>query len=132
MVWIYLSALLERRQLGLCLPGASQIRRAWRQDALDILNERYARGEITHEQLAFMKSKISRAADPARVWFEWQRRISPDGRHFEVMVGYSAAGENEFTVITLSSTDLTAVSFACVELMALSLFDLCRTRKQYR
>jgi putative membrane protein len=36
-------------------------------DALDILNERYARGEITHEQLAFMKSKISRAADPACV-----------------------------------------------------------------
>ncbi len=30
-------------------------------DALDILNERYARGEITHEDLVFMKSKISRA-----------------------------------------------------------------------
>ena len=30
-------------------------------DALDILNERYARGEITHEELGFMKSKISRA-----------------------------------------------------------------------
>lgn len=28
-------------------------------NALDILNERYARGDITHEQLDFMKSKIS-------------------------------------------------------------------------
>jgi len=29
-------------------------------DAVDILNERYARGEITHEELGFMKSKVSR------------------------------------------------------------------------
>jgi putative membrane protein len=29
-------------------------------DASDILNERYARGEITHEELGFMKSKISK------------------------------------------------------------------------
>ncbi len=29
-------------------------------DAFDILNERYARGEITHEELGLMKSKISK------------------------------------------------------------------------
>ena len=27
-------------------------------DAFDILNERYARSEITHEELGFVKSKI--------------------------------------------------------------------------
>ena len=30
-------------------------------DAVDILNERYARGEITQDQLRFMKSEISKA-----------------------------------------------------------------------
>jgi putative membrane protein len=29
-------------------------------DAADILNERYARGEITHEELATMKARISK------------------------------------------------------------------------
>jgi uncharacterized membrane protein len=28
--------------------------------AVDILNERYARDEITHEELGFMKSKIAK------------------------------------------------------------------------
>jgi putative membrane protein len=30
-------------------------------DAVNILNERYARGEITQDQLRFMKSEISKA-----------------------------------------------------------------------
>lgn len=34
-----------------------------RKEALDILNERYARGEITREQYSLMKADISSAKD---------------------------------------------------------------------
>jgi putative membrane protein len=57
-IWYYFP--FELRQLGLYLQRAWKADQLSGKDALDILNARYARGEITREQLALMRSEIAK------------------------------------------------------------------------
>ena len=56
----YISTVFEPRKLGLYLPCASEIRYFPRKEAFDILDTRYAKGEITLLEYNQMKSEISK------------------------------------------------------------------------
>jgi putative membrane protein len=58
--WYYFPALFEPRQWGLYLQRAWKADQLRGKDALDILNARYARGEITREQLGLMRAEIAK------------------------------------------------------------------------
>jgi uncharacterized membrane protein len=56
----HILAVFEHRQLGLHLPGAPEVRQSPRKEAFDILDARYAKGEITLAEYGQMKSEIAK------------------------------------------------------------------------
>lgn len=60
VVRLHLSAVFEHRKLGLHLPAHRRYDELPRKEALDILDARYAKGELSREQYGGMKSEIAK------------------------------------------------------------------------